>query len=81
MTSSPQGVPPVGPIIRDLMDEDEPPAAGPTIGASDAEADRRASGAPASGVPGLGGHPTRDSDGVPVGSADADEDRRASGAE
>lgn len=47
--------------------------AGPTVGASDAEADAARSGAPADLT-----HAERDDDGVPVGEADLEEDKRQS---
>jgi hypothetical protein len=67
-------IPPVAPIVR--ADDDEPDESGPTVGASDADADAARSGADVD----LGGA-TRDSDGVPVGRADAEEDARRTGAD
>ncbi|MCU7726203.1 hypothetical protein ODJ79_20950 [Actinoplanes sp. KI2] len=77
--TSPQGLP-VGmayvPRHRDPARPDEPEEeAGPTVGASDADADAAASGANVEITPA-----ERDSDGVPVGEADAEADRRDSGA-
>ena len=73
MSTTPQGIPPIAVPLVFEPDDDTP--TGPTVGASDAEADAAASGAPADLR-----HATRDSDGVPVGEADAEADRRASGA-
>jgi hypothetical protein len=76
MTSqSPQSLPLAAAIAREATDADESPQTGPTVGASDAEADAIGSGADAD----LAGA-TRDSDGVPVGRDDVEADKRASGA-
>jgi hypothetical protein len=74
--SSPQGLPIAVPLVAALEDDDvNDERTGPTVGASDADAD-----AAASGADGTIADATRDSDGVPVGSADVEEDKRASGA-
>jgi hypothetical protein len=53
----------------------QPEDDGPLIGASDAEADAAASGAPADLT-----HAIRDSDGVPIGADDLEADKHNSGA-
>ncbi|HEX5200078.1 hypothetical protein ACFQS1_01815 [Paractinoplanes rhizophilus] len=74
--SSPQGIPAAVPFAADLTEHEQADEkTGPTVGASDAEADAAASGADADLT-----DAHRDSDGVPVGKDDAEEDRRASGA-
>jgi hypothetical protein len=70
--SSPQGLP----LAARETDIDETPPTGPTVGASDADADAARSGADADLH-----DAQRDSDGVPVGKADAEEDARQSGAD
>jgi hypothetical protein len=79
--NSPQALPVAVPLAakltKDELEQDGvgDVATGPTVGASDADADAAASGADVD----LHGA-ARDTDGVPVGAADAEEDRRASGA-
>lgn len=72
---SPQGLPLAAVLAGNLDETDEQPRGGPTVGASDADADAARSGADADLS-----DATRDSDGVPVGTADAEADRRESGA-
>jgi hypothetical protein len=60
---------------RRSEDENATEDTGPTVGASDAEADAARSGADADLT-----EATRDDDGVPVGEADLEEDKRRSGA-
>jgi hypothetical protein len=72
--TSPQNLPAGVAFTLDPHDPDDPEEkAGPTVGASDADA--AASGADVDLSDG-----ERDSDGVPVGEADAEADRRDSGA-
>jgi hypothetical protein len=75
-TPSPQGLP-VPPLLAAEVtrDDESKVTAGPTVGASDVDADAAASGANATLR-----DVTRDSDGVPVGLDDVEEDKRASGA-
>ena len=75
MTNSvnPPGIP-VTPA-RGEPDDEERVESGPTVGASDADADAVRSGADADLT-----DAARDTDGVPVGEDDAEADRRASGA-
>jgi hypothetical protein len=82
MTSSqqsPQSLPVAAQVASDLTDDRSREGAvdqsGPTVGASDADADAARSG----GDVDLG-DATRDSDGALVGEADREEDERASGA-
>ena len=56
--------------------EDDKPDSGPTVGASDADADAARSGADVDL-----GDASRDSDGTPVGDADRDADAERSGAD
>jgi hypothetical protein len=69
--SSPAGLPAAAAVAADLTDADQPQSGGPTVGASDADADAARGGADID----LEGA-TRDSDGVPVGQADAEADAR-----
>jgi hypothetical protein len=74
--SSAAGLPLAAATAARLTDqEDAENQSGPTVGASDAEADAARSGADADLT-----RTTRDSDGVPVGEADLEEDKRQSGA-
>jgi hypothetical protein len=78
MSQSPQNLPMAAALAQQgALSEEEPDtnSTGPTVGASDAEADAARSGAAAD----LTGA-ERDSDGVPVGSDDVEADKRASGA-
>jgi hypothetical protein len=74
--SSAAGLPLAAETAAHLTDQDnETTESGPTVGASDAEADAARSGADADLT-----DATRDSDGVLVGDADLEEDKRQSGA-
>jgi hypothetical protein len=75
--NSPQQIPTAGPLFAEVAKEhaENEQKDGPTVGASDADADAAASGADVD----LTGA-TRDSDGVPVGEDDVEADKRASGA-
>ncbi len=78
MSQSPQNLPLAAALAQEgalSEEETDPNQSGPTVGASDAEADAARSGADAD----LTGA-ARDSDGVPVGQDDAEADKRASGA-
>jgi hypothetical protein len=74
---SPQALPIAVPLAAELTEEETkgsgPVENGPTVGASDAEADAARSGGDADLA-----DPTRDSDGTPVGEADLEADRRRS---
>jgi hypothetical protein len=78
---SPQSLPVATEAAADLTEdrvrEGATTDSGPTVGASDAEADAARSGADDADLAGS----TRDSDGTPVGEADREADERASGAE
>jgi hypothetical protein len=74
--NSPVGLPAAAAVAANLTDTGEEPNTGPTVGASDADADAARSGADADLD-----DANRDSDGVPVGSADQDADARRSGAD
>jgi hypothetical protein len=70
------GLPAAAAAAADLVETADQPDAGPTVGASDAEADAARSGADVDLT-----DATRDSDGVPVGKADADADAERSAAD
>jgi hypothetical protein len=79
MTSpnSPAGLPLAAAAAADLVGtEDDQPDSGPTVGASDADADAARSGADVDLT-----DATRDSDGTPVGAADRQADTERSGAD
>jgi hypothetical protein len=69
------GLPLAAAVAAQQTDTDEQDRTGPTVGASDAEADAARSGADADLS-----DTTRDSDGVPVGEDDVEADKRRSGA-
>jgi hypothetical protein len=71
VTSSPSaaGLPIAAGIAADVTDADDNQSGGPTVGASDADADAARAGAAVDLD-----DATRDSDGVPVGRADAEAD-------
>jgi hypothetical protein len=77
--NSPQALPLATGLAAELTDDEtaagEPRNAGPTVGASDADADAARSGADADLS-----QATRDSDGVLVGEDDLEADKRNSGA-
>jgi hypothetical protein len=60
-------------VSKDLVEDDQPDS-GPTVGASDADADAARSGGDVELT-----NPTRDSDGTPVGEADRDADIERAG--
>jgi hypothetical protein len=78
MTSpnSPAGLPLAAAAAADLVGTDDQPDSGPTVGASDADADAARSGADVDLA-----DATRDSDGTPVGEADREADADRSGAD
>ena len=74
--ASAAGLPLAAETAARLTEQETPDTdTGPTVGASDAEADAARSGADADLT-----DAQRDSDGVPVGEADLEEDNRRSGA-
>jgi hypothetical protein len=70
------GLPLGAAIAADAVDTDDKPDTGPTVGASDADADAARSGADVDLA-----NASRDSDGTPVGDADRDADAERSGAD